>query len=304
MSKLSQVTRGKIVKPILALVYGPDGVGKSTFGAEAPSPIFLGPEAGTDHLDVSRYPEPQTWNDVQYGLKDIANGDHGHKTLVIDSLDWIEPLLFQAIIKEDAKGAKSIETACGGYGKGYVEAVSRWKEEFIMPLNIIRNTRKMNVVLVAHSEVVTFNDPQTQNTYQRYELKLHKKASAMFREYVDAVLFGNYEVFVKKDGLITKTFGDGARCFHTERRPGFDAKNRYGLPYTLPLTWHDFMDAVQNGRPESAEALHQRIDSLMTCITDPTVLEKMPGVMEKAGNDCAKLAQIANRLAVLSGEGN
>ena len=304
MSKLAQVTKGKLVKPLLVLVYGPDGVGKSTFGAEAPDPIFLGPEAGTDNLDVSRYPEPKTWGDTQSGLKDLATGDHAYKTLVLDSLDWIEPLLFNAIIKDDAKGAKTIETACGGYGKGYVEAVQRWQDDFISQLNIIRNVRKMNIVLIAHSEVVSFNDPQNQLNYQRYELKLHKKASALFREYVDAVLFGNYEVFIKKDGLHTKTFGDGARIFHTERRPGFDAKNRYGLPFTLPLNWQSFADAAASGNPESAAAVKQRIEALMSCVTDPTVIEKMPGLMIAAGDNVAKLSQIANRLAVLSGEGN
>jgi hypothetical protein len=305
VSKLAQVTKGKIVKPLLLLVYGADGVGKSSFAASAPAPIFFGPESGTDHLDVSRYPEPKTWAEVQAGLKDLATGDHDYKTLAIDSLDWIEPLLFAQIIKEDAKGAKSIEQASGGWGKGYVEAESRWRDEFIEHLDTIRNQRKMNVVLIAHSEMIQFNDPQTQLSYKRYELKLHKRASALFREYVDAVLFGNYEAFVKKekDERQAKIFGDGARVFHTERRPGFDAKNRYGLPFTLPLSWEAVAEAAVKGNPESPEAVKQRIEGLLSCITDKAVLDKMPALMAQAGDNVAQLSQIANRLAVLSGSG-
>lgn len=301
MSLLSQVTKGKIRKPRLVLMYGTDGVGKSTFGAEAPSPIFLGHEQGTDHLDVSRFPATNTWPEVLAALDALVKEAHSYKTLVVDSLDWLEPILFAHIIKDDAKGVKTIETACGGYGKGYVEAMSRWQSEFISRLNLIR-AKGMNVVLIAHSDTVNFHDPQMQVEYKRYELKLHKKASSVFREYVDAVLFANYETFVKKEGDAVRTYGDGARIIHTERRPGYDAKNRYGLPTTMALSWKEFDDAADAGQPESAQALKQRIEGMKTAITDPDMLAKIDGILAKAGDDVPSLIGIANRLAVITGE--
>ena len=53
---LDAITRGKIEKPLRLLVIGVDGVGKSTFAAAAPSPIFLDAEDGSNNLDVARLP--------------------------------------------------------------------------------------------------------------------------------------------------------------------------------------------------------------------------------------------------------
>jgi hypothetical protein len=232
-------------------------------------------------------------------LDELATASHSFKSLVVDSLDWMEPILHAQICRDH--NAKSIELAAGGYGKGYIEATTRWASEFISRLNTLR-AKGMNIVLVAHSDIVTFPDPQTQMEYKRYELKLHKKASALFREYVDAVLFANYEIFVKKDGDSIKTFGDGERIMHTERRPGYDAKNRYGLPLTIPLSWSEFEKAADNGQPDSAEAIVARIEGLATAIKDPELLAKVKETVATAGNNVATLTAIANRLTALTGE--
>lgn len=304
MTKLDKVIKGRIEKPVLILVYGPDGVGKSSFGAGAPDPIFFGPETGTDHLDVTRYPEPQNWNDVISGLDDLLLNQHSYKTLVVDSLDWIEPLLFAKIIAEDGKGAKTIETACGGYGKGYVEAEKRWKDEFIERLSALRMKRKMNIILVAHSDVVNFPDPQSQTEYKRYELKLNKRASAKFREYVDAVLFATFRTFVKRDRDTNKvtTFGMGDRCLLTEKRPAYDAKNRYGLEHEIDLDWSSLVDGIKKGQPSSLPAIMAKIDGQVSMITDLELKQKVLETIGKAGENVPALVKIYERLAVIQGE--
>jgi len=303
MSKLSQVVRGRISRPILILVYGPDGVGKSSFGSNAPNPIFLGPETGTDHLDVTRYPEPKNWTELLDGLDDLIKSPHDYKTLVVDSLDWIEPLLFTKIIAEDGKQAKTIETACGGYGKGYVEAEKRWKDEFIERLNLLRENRKMNIVLVAHSDVVIFADPQSNTEYKRYELKLNKRASAKFREYVDAVLFCTFRTFVKKDANNkVSAFGSGERCMMTEKRPAYDAKNRYGLPNELDLSWECFTLAVASGLPESLPAILARLEGQTSVIVDADLKKTVLETISKAGENVHLLLKISDRLSTLQGE--
>lgn len=302
MSKLDQIVRGKISRPVLVLIYGPDGVGKSSFGAQAPKPIFFGPENGTDFLDVARYPEPEKWRDVISGLDDILSGNHDFESIVIDSLDWLEPLLFTSIIEDDAKGARSIETACGGYGKGYVLAEKIWKEEFIARLTALREKRRMNVILVAHSDVVTFPDPELQTEYKRYELKLNKRASAKFREYVDAVLFCTYKTFVKKDDQKIKAYGISERIMLTEKRPGYDAKNRYGLPHELTLDWNELVSAINRSNPASAQAVKNRIVGFLTTITDMELKQKALAAIEKAGDNVDALTKICNRLAAIAGE--
>ena len=304
MSKLDKVVKGRIVKPLLILVYGPDGVGKSSFGARAPNPIFFGPETGTDHLDVTRYPEPKNWTEVLEGLDDLIKSPHDYKTIVVDSLDWIEPLLFSKIIAEDGKQAKTIETACGGYGKGYVEAEKRWKDEFIERLNMLREVRKMNVVLVAHSDVVNFPDPQSQTEYKRYELKLNKRGSAKFREYVDAVLFCTFQTFIKKDKDTNKvkTFAVGDRVMMTEKRPAYDAKNRYGLDHEIELDWDELVAAISKSQPSSLPSIKSRIEAQVSVITDVELKKTVLATIEKAGDNVPTLLKISERLSALQGE--
>jgi hypothetical protein len=257
MGMLDRVTTGKIKRPHLVLIYGIDGVGKSSFAAGAPKPIFLGTEDGTDHLDVARFPCPETWSDVGVALTELYKEKHDYKTLVIDSLDWLEPLLYAEICKDHT--AKSIELACGGYGKGYVEALVRW-EGLIKHLNRIRIDRQMNIILIAHCEIKEHNDAANQITYDKFQLKLYKKTAPKFREWVDAVLFANFEIFSKKDGNEVRVFGEGARKVWTEGRPGYDAKNRLGLPECLDLSWNAYVSAIGD---DNANSARNRIEDLL-----------------------------------------
>jgi len=293
MNLLSQVKRGRLKKPILTLVYGPDGVGKSTFGADAPNAIFLGPEKGTASLDVARFPSPTNFKQVMHAIEELNSAEHEYQTLVIDSLDWIEPLVWDQVCND--AGKSNIEEVGGGYGKGYVAANKVWLE-MIGKLSRLQETRGMNIILIAHSQVKTFQDPQTQSGYDRYQLKLNEKAGALFREFVDSVLFANYEVFTKKDGGRTRAFGDGARVLFTERRPSFDAKNRLGLPFQIPLSFDEFVKSCEAGQPEDPELIKKNIEELLSQVKDPELKSRVMEAVEKASQDSTKLEKIQNRL--------
>jgi DNA polymerase III delta prime subunit len=289
MGMLSRVTTGKISRPHLVLIYGPDGIGKTTFGANAPKPVFLGAEQGTNFLDVARFPTPKNWGEVVDAIKELTTENHDYKTLVIDSLDWLEPMLFEQICKEH--GAKSIELAAGGYGKGYTEAVERWIA-FMKAINQLRETKGMNIILIAHSDTKTFNDAQLQITYERYQLKLHKNASPKFKEWVDSVLFCNYEVYTKKEGSAVQAFGEGERKMWTEGRPGYDAKNRMGLPNCLPLSWEAYetayKKAIEGG--EKPEHVINRIEDLLK--NDAATDELRTKVVETVTKHATNLKQL------------
>lgn len=292
MSLLKQVTKGKIKQPILAILYGSDGVGKSTFGAESPSPIFLGTEKGTANLDVARFPTPSSFKMVLQAIEDLTKESHTYQTLVIDSLDWLEPLVWEQVcFDHNAKGIEDL-----GYGKGYVYANKYWMDLMAM-LTKLREQKKMNIILIAHAQVKLAKDPQAQAEYDRYQLKLNEKAAALWREYVDCVLFANFETLVKSDkGGKTKAFGEGDRYIFTERRPGFDAKNRFGLPFQMELSWEEFYTAIQHSSEDSLETLLGNVSEYVKMLEDEALKATVQKKVDEAKGDRNQLERIMSRL--------
>lgn len=296
MSFLQKITSGKVEKPFLILIYGTDGVGKTSFAAQAPKPVFLGPEKGNSLLDVSRFPTPKSFGDVQNMILEMTTAKHEFKTLVIDSLDWIEPLIWEAVCKEN--GANSIENVGGGYGKGYAFAIQKW---MLMrdALDNLRETKGLNIILIAHSHIKTFQDPQNNTAYDRHQLKLNDKAAALWREFVDTVLFATFEVHTKGDDKKAKAYGDGSRVMFTERRPAFDAKNRLGLPFRLALSFAELVSA--SSTPRSPQDAQNAITGLLANVTDQSLKEKVTKAMTDAGTDLQKLQNIENKLKTMLG---
>ncbi len=229
---LSSISRGKRLRHIFALIYGTDGVGKSTLCSHAPNPIFVGAEKGTEQLDVARFPQTETIGELLAQLRALETEKHEFATVVLDSLDWIEPLIWKAVCDE-AK-VESIEQAFGGYGKGYVRSLDLWRT-LLKELALLNH--KMHVLLIAHTQIKSFQDPELANSYDRYQLKINDKAAALVREAADAVLFARFETELIRDGgngrAKAKVRGEGARIMYTESRPGFDAKNRFNLPFVI-----------------------------------------------------------------------
>lgn len=298
MKMLASVTTGKLLLPELVILYGPDGVGKSTFGASAPKPIFLGTEKGTANLDVARFKSPQSFEECQNAITELTNDAHDYKTLVIDSLDWLEPLNHEKVCKD--AGASNIEKVDGGYGKGYVAANKLWLG-FTQQLSTLRDTKKMHIILLAHSMVKTFQDPQQNAAYDRYQMKLNDKASALFREYVDSVFFANYQVYTKTDQNSKKAlaFGEGIRVMHTERRPAYDAKSRYSLPSQMALSWDEYIRARMTGEPNKPEQLLKNISDLLEQVQDVKLRETIATAVKRDEKDSGKLQITLNKLRTM-----
>lgn len=285
---LASVVRGKQESPIRLLIHGLDGVGKTTFGANAPNAIFLGTEDGNSHLDVARFPTPETYDDVIDALRTLATSDHDFKTLVIDSVDWLEPLIWKKVC-EDNK-VKSIEEVGGGYGKGYSAALDLWRA-LISAIEYVQRTKKMYAILIAHSFLKKVANPEGDD-FDRYILKMNDKAAGLLREWCWGVYFAKYESFAVKDkAKRVRGVSTGARLLHTKWTATADAKDRYGLPETIPLDWSEFMAAREAGQPEPVEELKAEI-ARKAALLPEKLREATLASLAKAGDDAANLSKL------------
>jgi hypothetical protein len=225
-----EITRGKIASAQKAIIYGPEGIGKSTFASQFPNPLVSDTEGSTKHLDVPRLPVPTSWQ----MLLDQAAWVKAHPdvcgTYIVDTADWAERLCIAHIC---AKAQKSgIEDF--GYGKGFTYL----EEEFGRYLNVLSDVISVgiNVVLVAHAQMRKFEQPNEAGAYDRWEMKLQKKTAPLVKEWADLILFVNYKIFVVDVDGKNKAQG-GKRVIYTTHHPCWDAKNRHDLPEEIPMDY-------------------------------------------------------------------
>jgi hypothetical protein len=251
MSLLSQVVRGRQPRPRRALVYGVQGVGKSTFGASAPAPIFIPTEDGLGGIEVDRFPLARTTADVQSAIGALAGDEHAYRTVVIDSLDWLERMIWDDVCAEF--GVKYLEKADGGYGKGYTYTLPRWRR-LLDGLDALRDRRGMGVVLLAHARSEKFQTPEN-TAHDRFAPRLHKLAGAIVQEWCDEVFFATYSAL--SDPARVKADGAPERVMRTCEGPTHVAKNRLAMPAELPLEWaayEYFSKLSQQPTPEGSTA--------------------------------------------------
>ena len=247
MDLMSRIQTGKQASPRRVMVYGVHGIGKSTFGAMAPNPIFIQTEDGLGNLDCARFPLAESFDDVMAAIMSLYSEAHEFKTVVIDSLDWLERMIWAKVVRDRGPGNKTkvenIEDF--GFARGYTYALDYWKE-ILDGLNALRNERGMMVVLIAHAKIERFENPET-DAYDRYSPRLNKHASALVQEWSDEVLFATYKVHTKQteegfDKTRTRGIGTGDRILRTTERPAHMAKNRLNLPEEMPLDFRAYAE--------------------------------------------------------------
>lgn len=243
-----QITKGKRARAQKVVVYGPEGIGKSTFAAQFPEPLFIDTEGSTDNMDVSRLDKPSSYTMLKNEIAWVKANPTVCKTLVIDTIDWAESLVIADVCAQHGK--KGIEDF--GWGNGYTYT----KEEMGRLLNQLGELVDLgiNVVLTAHAQMRKFEQPDEMGSYDRWELKLGKKTSSqtapLVKEWADMVLFANYKTVVMTADNGKKKATGGQRVLYTQHHPAWDAKNRHGLPEKMPFDYAGIAHIFNQAQPQ------------------------------------------------------
>ena len=246
-----QINSGKLSRTQKCVIYGCEGVGKSTFAAKFPKPLFADLEGGTAHLDVNRA-EVASWENIISTIDELIENSQGFQTLVIDTADWAERMCSAYLCKKYKK--TGIEDF--GYGKGYQYLA----EEFagmLAKLTELQNSG-MHIVVLAHSTIRKLELPEENGTYDHYELKCSKSVSPLIKEWSDGLLFANYRTYIQASASGKgKAVGGKERVLYTEHTAFCDAKNRWGLSGVLPLSFESVANVFGSKVPKTSKVSNE-----------------------------------------------
>lgn len=274
-----KIKRGASKKPQKVVIYGPEGIGKTTLAAKFPDPLFIDTEGGTDGYDVARTQKPESWTELKGIIGEVAS-EKPCMTLVLDTADWAERMM----CAELCASHKWDSMEALGYGKCWQYAL----EEFSKLLDALSGVRDagMNVVVTAHAAVSKFEQPDEAAAYDRWTMKLYKKDAALLKEWADALLFVNYKTIVEVvgDGFNAKGKARGAkRTIFTTHQATWDAKNRWGLPDEIPLDWSLIAPYIPSQKPDAGVQLGNIAMPVDTRAGFPGFWKPVFGLMDRDG---------------------
>ena len=268
------ITKGKIARAQKVVIYGPEGIGKSSLAARFPDPVIIDTEGGTAHMDVRRIDKPQTWEELLSIVKEVASTPGICRTLVIDTADWAEQLITTYLCNKYKQN--SIESF--GYGKGYTYMA----EEFSRLLSAcdLVIAAGIHVVVTAHAKMRKFEQPDEMGAYDRWEMKLSKQTAPLLKEWCDMLLFCNYQTFVVTSENDTKKAQGGKRVMYTSHHPAWDAKSRIALPEILDLDDKNIVHVFENVTP-----VQKPIDKLLSLMNEDGIsADEVQRVVEEKGH--------------------
>ena len=241
-----KISNGRIARAQKVVLYGSEGIGKSTLAAMFPNPLFIDTEGGTAHMDVRRIAKPGTWVELMDILNEISMTPDICGSLVIDTADWAEQLAVSHVCAKYKKAG--LEDF--GYGKGHTYLAEEFTPFFRALDRIIG--AGIHVVITAHAKMRKFEQPDEMGAYDRWEMKLSKQVAPLFKEWCDMLLFLNYQTYVvTTENKSTKAQG-GKRVIYTSHHPCWDAKNRHGLPEVLDLDYENIAHIFEKGEAKPA----------------------------------------------------
>lgn len=250
------ITSGKVSRALKTVIYGTEGVGKSTLASQFPDPLFLDVEGGTSQLDIRRIEPPQNWEELVADVQEVSRTPGICKTLVLDTADWAEILCVNYVCQKYKQ--PSIESF--GYGKGYTYLAEEWAR--LMSAFDAVIAAGMNVTITAHAKQRKIELPDQIGAYDHWEMKVSKQVAPILKEWADLLLFLNYKIYVVSTDSNSKKAQGGKRVMYTSHHPSWDAKNRHNLPSEMDLSF-DGIAHLFDKTPKKVQSPYDRLREMM-----------------------------------------
>lgn len=282
------IRKGPQARSVRCVIYGPEGIGKSTLASNFPDAVFIDFEHGTDSMDVARFNTPKGY-DLLIDLLNSISQEDCCKTVVLDTADRLEQMIIEHVCNKHQ--IRSIEDA--GYGKGYTYIAETWLKVMEACDKIIDSGK--NVVIVAHAQMRKFEQPDEMGAYDRWELKLSRKSAPLLKEWADMLLFCNYKTNVVTDEKTkSKKAIGGKRVMYANHSPVYDAKNRFGLPDQMEMDF-DCLSSVFKSPEQIREEL---IKSLRASFKEANIAEDdvMAYLEAKGQTDGVSLEELSDKV--------
>lgn len=209
------------VERLLWLLYGPPGIGKSTFLSKFMAPIFATTEPGHRHLNIFNRPI-KDWEDFKvFNNKELTSPAAAKfKTVGVDTVPLLYDKCSDYVCKKKGWGHPSDLD----FGKGYAAVNDEFKRE----MQILCSHGK-GVVFIAHQKLVEVKARNMK--YTKITPDLSGGCLAVLKPMVDVIAYAGFS-----DKNMT------SRVLVTEPREDLDAKFRQDetkppIPGTLPLSY-------------------------------------------------------------------
>ena len=271
------ITKGKIDRAQKVVIYGAEGIGKSSLAARFPDPLFIDTEGGTAHMDVRRIEKPQSWEEMLSVLKEVAATKDVCRTLVLDTADWAEQLIVSYLCTKYKQN--SIESF--GYGKGYTYLGEEFSR-LLVALDMVL-TSGIHVVVTAHAKMRKFEQPDEMGAYDRWEMKLSKQVAPLLKEWCDILLFCNYQTFVVTSENNTQKAQGGKRVMYTSHHPAWDAKSRVPLPEVLDLDYKHIAHIFSRGQTPAATTATQTAPQQQNLPEEESAVDVFRSILKEKG---------------------
>lgn len=247
MSFLGSIASSKRKRGRKTVLCGTGGVGKTTAASKWPKPVLLATEDGASDLAIPAFFGGRPAKDYQELMGPIMelgspDVDADFQTLIIDSADWAETIFRNHVAS--SKQVESIADLENDFGKADQKADSFFMS-MLSALDHLREAKSMHVVIICHSGIVKFQDPQGAS-YDIEGPKLHTTskgggAGPALYEWADELFFIKQPVhkIEQNEGFSKKNnrkiaVADGDPIVFTRPEPALRAKCRMpGVPATF-----------------------------------------------------------------------